>query len=208
MKIPPGAIPDSTVITFVYNKDGKEVEFTASEFPEDFNDSIYKFVKRYDKLVRKGNAEPKIKDFSLKTLYGNDTTQVLMTEDREQLYLFIKNEIDPGRWTDELDAIMELAKQKNIPGFIVTNITVESLLQDTTTVLKSMTPLFCDAVAIKTAARANPVLMRIKNGTILGKWSYFDFRTAFEKISTLPANAKLPEAQPELVTPAIDSTNQ
>src|SRR5687768_12697213 len=43
MKIPPGAIPDSTVITFVYEKGGKEVQFTAAEFPDDFDESIYKF---------------------------------------------------------------------------------------------------------------------------------------------------------------------
>src|SRR5215207_5633776 len=39
MKIPPGAIPDSTVISFVYDKQGKQIEFTADRFPEDFNDS-------------------------------------------------------------------------------------------------------------------------------------------------------------------------
>ncbi len=37
-----------------------------------------------------------------------------------------------------------------------------------------MTPLACDAVAIKTAARANPTLLLVKNGTILGKWAYTD----------------------------------
>src|SRR5579871_6455810 len=35
-KPPPGAIPDSTVISFVYNKSGKEIEFTADKFPKDF----------------------------------------------------------------------------------------------------------------------------------------------------------------------------
>jgi hypothetical protein len=33
MKTPPGSIPDSTVISFVYNKGGKEIEFTADKFP-------------------------------------------------------------------------------------------------------------------------------------------------------------------------------
>ena len=188
MKIPPGAIPDSTVITFVYEKGGKEVQFTAAEFPDDFDESIYKFVRRENKVVRKGNAAPRIRDFSLTTAYGNDTTQALLAENREQLYLFLKNDYEHGNWTDELEAIMQLAARKNIPGFVVTNVTMESFLQDSASVFKKMTPLQCDAVAIKTAARANPTLMRIKNGTILGKWSYFDFRTAFEAITKLPAN--------------------
>src|SRR5260221_3655744 len=66
IRAPPGAIPDSTVITMVYEKSGKKVEFGASQFPADFDDS-YHFVSRYDKLVRKGNAEPAIKEFNLVT---------------------------------------------------------------------------------------------------------------------------------------------
>src|SRR6185295_62810 len=48
MKNPPGSIPDSTVITFVYDKGGKEVEFSADNFPDDFNDSLYKLKTRRD----------------------------------------------------------------------------------------------------------------------------------------------------------------
>ena len=71
-----------------------------------------------------------------------------------------------------------------------------------------MTPLKCDVVAMKTAARANPTLMLIRGGTILGKWSYADFRQAFEKISTLQDNP-LPQLAPEEQSPEpADSTNQ
>ena len=140
MKIPPGAIPDSTVITFVYEKGGKEVQFTAAEFPDDFDESIYKFVRRENKVVRKGNAAPRIRDFSLTTAYGNDTTQALLAENREQLYLFLKNDYEHGNWTDELEAIMQLAAQKNIPGFVVTNVTMESFLQDSASVFKKNDP--------------------------------------------------------------------
>jgi hypothetical protein len=64
MKAPAGAIPDSTVIHFVYEKDHKTMEYTADQLPADL-DSSYIFIKRYDKIIRKGNAEPEIKDFSL-----------------------------------------------------------------------------------------------------------------------------------------------
>ena len=55
-------------------------------FPADYDEATYKFVKRYDKVVRKGNAAPAIKDFSLQTLFGNDTTKALLNEDEYQLY--------------------------------------------------------------------------------------------------------------------------
>ena len=99
MKVPPGAIPDSTVISFVYEKNGKQVEFTADKFPADFDDS-YKFVKRYDKLVRKGNAEPAIKDFNLMTLSGNDTTHGSPAKTWIYAFLFLQKKclipIHPG----------------------------------------------------------------------------------------------------------------
>ncbi len=47
------------------------MEFTADQLPADL-DSSYIFIKRYDKLIRKGNAEPEIKDFSLISESGND----------------------------------------------------------------------------------------------------------------------------------------
>ena len=178
MKIPAGAVPDSTVITFVYDKQGKEIEFTADKFPSDFNDSTYKFVKRYDKLIRKGNAESAIKDFSLQTVYGNDTTQALLSEEGYQLYLFVKNGYVLRDWADVLAAVMSQAEKENIPGFLVTNIPIDELRTDPPPVFMEFTPLRCDATAIKTAARTNPTLYLVKKGTIVRKWGYADFGEA------------------------------
>jgi uncharacterized membrane protein YphA (DoxX/SURF4 family) len=190
MQPPPGSIPDSTVITFVYEKGGKQIEFTSDNFPADYDDATYKFVKRYDKVVRKGNASPAIKDFSLKTFSGNDSTQALLNEDQYQLYFFVKDGYKvKEEWTTVLAAIMKSAGQKHINGYLVTNVTAETLQQNPADVFKAFTPLSCDAVAIKTAARANPTLFLVKKGTILNKWSYADFEQALLVVSNLPGNA-------------------
>lgn len=185
MKIPPGATPDSTVISFVYDARGKQVEFTADKFPEDFNDSTYRFVRRYDKLIRKGNAAPSIKDFSLQSVYGTDTTEALLSEDNYQLYLFIKNDYTKGQWTEVLNFVMQQAKQKNIEGFIVTNIPLDQLRNDPPRAFLEFTPLRCDATAIKTAARTNPTLYLVKKGTIINKWGYVDFEEAMRFIKKI-----------------------
>jgi len=187
MQAPPGSIPDSTVINFVYQKDGKNVEFTADAFPEDFNDSAYKFIKRYDKVVRKGNATPKIsKDFALKTFYDNDTTQVLLNEDRYQVYLFLKDDYKVSDWQDKLDVILQASKTKNIPAYLVTSLSAEELYgEKASNVFDQLLPLHCDPVVIKTAARANPTLFLIKKGTVLGKWSHADFDKAFKEINAI-----------------------
>src|SRR5450432_3819884 len=89
MKPPAGAIPDSTVISFVYEHGGNQIEFTADKFPKDF-DSSYKLVNRYDKLIRKGNADVAIKDFALITAGGVDSTQEILGQKGYKLFLFTK----------------------------------------------------------------------------------------------------------------------
>lgn len=190
MKAPPGSIPDSTVISFVYDKGGKQVEFTADNFPDDYDEATYKFVKRYDKVVRKGNASPAIKDFSLQTYLGNDTTQALLNEDEYQLYLFLKNGYTTGEWTAVLNMIMRGAEKKHIKGYMVTNVPIESLRNNPPDVFYAFLPLRCDATAIKTAARTNPALFLIKKGTILNKWSYADFEQALLVVNNLPGNGE------------------
>jgi uncharacterized membrane protein YphA (DoxX/SURF4 family) len=195
MKAPPGSIPDSTVISFVYEKAGKQVEFTADKFPDDYDESTYKFVKRYDKVVRKGNASPAIKDFSLQTFSGNDTTQALLNEDQYQLYLFLKNGYSTsGEWTNLLSMVMRGAEKKHIKGYMVTNVPIETLRNNPPDVFYAFTPLRCDATAIKTAARTNPALFLIKKGTILNKWSYADFEQALLVVNNVPGNAPVADS--------------
>ncbi|MFT3934598.1 MAG: DoxX family protein [Chitinophagaceae bacterium] len=186
MKVPAGAIPDSTVITFVYNKQGKEVEFTSDKFPEDFDDSIYHFIKRYDKLVRKGNAEPAIKDFSLASLDGNDSTAAILSQKGKAIFIFVKDKMNAdfnAKSNEQLRQILSYAGQQQMPVYVITN-TREVIPEFASATKANATFFMCDAVAIKTAARANPTLYALQDGTVLGKWSFADFGKAFKVISS------------------------
>lgn len=184
MQIPPGAVPDKVVIMYTYEKDGKQVKFSAANFPADFGDS-YKLVKREDEVVRKGNATPAIRDFSLETVSGDDTTQALLNEGGYKLFLFLKSGYDTGEWTNTLNVVMRVAEQKKIPGFLVTNVPMEALRRQPPDVFYAFTPLRCDITAIKTAARSNPTLYLIHQGTIVRKWGQADFEQALPVISQL-----------------------
>ncbi|HMH24263.1 MAG TPA: BT_3928 family protein [Puia sp.] len=188
MKPPRGAIPDSTVITFVYEKNGQKTEFTADKFPADFGDS-YKFVTRYDKLIRKGNAEAAIKDFTLVTAAGTDTTQELLQEKGYKLFLFTKGiEEDNPAWNKAFNVIFTMAKAKKIPVYFITgDYDNVSAWADKQGIGRDITILKCDATAIKTAARANPTLYLIKKGFVLNKWSYADFELALPDVNGLPS---------------------
>jgi uncharacterized membrane protein YphA (DoxX/SURF4 family) len=182
MKAPPGSIPDSTVIVFTYEKNGKQSSFTAENFPADFDDS-YVFVKREDRVVRKGNATPVIRDFSLQTLSGNDTTAALLNEPGNKIFLFIKDGYKTGEWATVMDMITARARQKNIGTFMVTNLEVQANRSD---FFPQLFPLRSDGTAIKTAARHNPTLFLINQGTIIEKWSAVDLDKALKTIASLP----------------------
>ena len=169
-----GAIPDSTVINFVYTKEGKEVEFDADHFPEDFSDSAYTFVRRYDKLIRKGNAEPPIKDFVLINDQETDSTEAILNQPGPLLILFVKNW--QAGWKADVERLKLEAGKQNIP-FIVASSSANEVRADVSVpVMKS------DFVAIKTAARVDPTLYYLQNGTVAGKWAMTDLDKALSMI--------------------------
>lgn len=187
MKAPPGALQDSTVITFVYTKKGKQVEFTADKFPGDFDDSLYHFVKRYDKIVREGNAQPPIKDFSMATLNGTDTTQAILSQPGKKLFLFVKDSMNtnyerPGN--KSLRLILSYLKTKQLPLYVITN--NRQVANEFTLATKDTAIVFmCDAVAIKTASRANRTLYLLKDDVIQHKWAGPDFDEAEKAIRSV-----------------------
>src|SRR5664279_4736314 len=197
MKPPVGAIPDSTVIHFVYEKNNKTLEYTADNLPADL-DSTYTFIKRYDKIIRKGNAEAEIKDFSLVSESGNDsTTQIL---DRPGFMLMLISRSFPKtnpHWNKQFLLLYTLAHSKNIPVIVVTSNRQEATTYLSANELDKRIPLFgCDATAVKTAARADPTLYLLKKGTILNKWSYANLDMAVPGIAELPVQNKPSDITP------------
>jgi uncharacterized membrane protein YphA (DoxX/SURF4 family) len=182
MKIPAGAIPDSTVINFVYQKEGKEVEFDAEHFPSDFNDSIYTFIKRYDKLIREGNAKPPIKDFVIISSTGSDTTQAILNDPKDQWILFVKSAGNQNEeWYSHVFNIAETTHKKSINLIAVTP-EAESLAAIFAQKKINIPIMKGDLVAIKTAARSNPTLYQLRQGQILAKYGKASFKELENKL--------------------------
>jgi uncharacterized membrane protein YphA (DoxX/SURF4 family) len=187
MKIPEGSIPDSTEITFVYQKAGKEVEFTSTNFPADFDETTYTFVKRYDKVLRKGNAQIPIRDFALSTMSGTDTTEAVLTAPGYAGLIFTKG-FDEGlsSWESDYSDLKSALDKQAIPAFLITNDyeNINAWIAKHKA-LAGFPVLKCDFVAIKTAARANPTFYLLNQGTIVGKWSYANFDKAAAFVNAL-----------------------
>lgn len=188
MQIPPGSTPDSTVINFVYQHNGKEVEFDAEHFPDDFSDSAYTFIKRYDKLIREGNAKPPIKDFVIIAPSGTDTTQAILKDDKDQLILFARTlDTDEDEWVAE---IRKIAQVLGTEGFFV----VTSDAENMQAILKkngiSLPVMKGDLVSIKTAARTNPTLFHLRQGQILAKYGRKDIDKFLKRINEIEGSGK------------------
>jgi uncharacterized membrane protein YphA (DoxX/SURF4 family) len=188
MQIPPGSTPDSTVINFVYQHNGKEVEFDAEHFPADFSDSAYTFIRRYDKLIREGNAKPPIKDFVIIAPSGTDTTQAILNDEKDQLILFARTlETDGGEWINEIKKISQVLGTE---GFFVVTSDAENMQE----ILKKsgigLPVMKGDLVSIKTAARTNPTLFHLRQGKILAKYGSKDIGKFLTRINDIEGSGK------------------
>lgn len=252
MQMPKNAIPDSTVISFVYVKGGETlefpadslkdkpdeklfhfskeydkeiapgetkkmvvyvkgtnlIEFTADKFPSDFSNTAYAFVKRYDKVVRKGsNNEPPIKGFMLSGDSNTDSTAWVLSRPYAVL-LFIEKVTEAGSsWKDKFAALEKEARAKNIPCYIITAEPREAAEAVRTTSFSGVPVFKCDYKAIETAARSNPCIYLLKEGTVMAKYSGAQMQKIKGKLTTLPA-IPLPAVIQDTLTAPADTLNR
>jgi len=165
MKLPAGAVPDSTLIQMEFVKGGKTYLFEATNLPADFDDS-YVYKSRKD-VVKKGNGlKADIVDFSLSTLSKVDTTQFLFASTSPYVLVFAGN-IDP---TIPWDNLLKVLHEKHKQVYIVT-----ADKTGATNLLAKENILIGDITMIKTAARVWPTVFVMNGSMIMQKKSYLDF---------------------------------
>ena len=172
-KMPEDAIQDKFEYVFVYEKNGVKKEFPMTALP----DSSWKFSERKQTLVEKGkNNVPMINDFSLTDVDGMDATDSVLNDPAEYYLIFIKETpVDNGNWITECKRISTNATAQGKKIYVVTaqREAIEKFLsKNNITVDKIFT---CDATAIKTAARVDPTLFKMKGPVVQGKWAGADF---------------------------------
>lgn len=197
MKMPANAVPDSTVITFIYKKDGKDIEFTADKFPADFNADTYKFVSRYDKVIRKGrNNQPPIKGLVLSGETNEDSTGFVL-EQPYAVLLFIEDFSKAGDgWKTSFENIYKTARIKNIPVFLITAEPSEAPKVVAGSSFANVIIFKCDYKVIETASRTPASVYVIQKGTVLGKWSGPQFRKAEKMLDHIPVQAAAINQEP------------
>ncbi len=180
MKLPPGAITDSVVMEFIYEKNGKQVALTTDQLKT--IDSTYKFVDRKDKVIREGD-KPHIHDFSIKDANDADYTQDFLTRP-DYVFMLVAYDINATdtKVQSRVNDFVALCQQKDIEFFGITSSTPAETDKFRHEHQSSFPYYFCDATTLKTIIRANPGLVLLRNGTVIDMWHYNDF-PSFDEVN-------------------------
>jgi uncharacterized membrane protein YphA (DoxX/SURF4 family) len=166
MVVPEGVPVDEYRTTFIYEKDGIKKEFSLNNYPAD--DTTWKFVDQKSVLIKKG-YQPPIHDFSITSMNGEDLTQKVLSHPGYSVLMISKK-------------LAEADNKQLVKGFELGNYCIGNgidfyiLTASGTDEVKNYDNglQFCsvDETTLKTIVRANPGYIMLKEGTIIGKWSW------------------------------------
>jgi len=166
MKIPDGMSSDKYETTFIYEKDGQQKEFTIDNYPAD--DTSWVFVDQRSVLVSKGYT-PEIHDLVLTTKDNEDITERVLTSNGYS-FLMICKKLDEAD-EEKLASGLELGKKLSTYGFDFYILTASGA-DEISKYDRSFTFCSVDETTLKTIVRSNPGYILLKEGTIIGKWSW------------------------------------
>lgn len=177
MKPPPGSVPDSFAIRFIYEKGGKQFEFAPESLPDDF--TTYTFIDRKQTLVRKGNADAPIKGFTLTndakdSITGNtvDYTAELLSAPRAVLLFALH--FDNVDWVEETKPLIQEAAGQGIPVAVASSNFTQAKEAFEKAGVTGAAFYNTDFTNVRTVARTNPTVLYLENGTVVKKWSAND----------------------------------
>lgn len=173
MEIPEDAPADEYAVTFIYEKDGQQQEFTLENYPK--NDSTWTFVDQKSVLVKKG-FEPAIHDFEL-YLFTEDGDMEDLTYDlleaEEDVVLVVMYDLKKTnkKQARRLGQLYDQMQEEGKLLYAVTGSGEDEVAFFRQTYQAEYPFLTCDPVTLKTIVRANPGVVVLREGTIVEKYN-------------------------------------
>jgi len=187
MQPPPGSTPD--VVEYRYTMKNLKTGETKEMSLEDYtNSNIWQDSLTWktegeprEKIIKKGNNTPEIKEFNVSDYDGNDYTETLLKEPGYNFIFFLKDVRKAStRNMDKLRRLFAKCEKNNVGFYLLSANSKEETEKFIRDNKLNIYYFAIDATVCKTAMRSNPGLMLIKAGTVLGKWSYNDYPDGFE----------------------------
>ncbi len=170
--------PVAAIGEYVFKKDGQEVKSEKYLSP----DEGYEYVSY--KILNEDEIKPKITDYAVTTLEGNDTTQYTFQGPKLILVMYDIKKSSADHIAD-IRSLLQGVEGK-IDAFILTSSSAEDVDRFRHEHQLAVPFYFADATVLKTIIRANPGICLWKDGTVLGNWHYNDTPTTEEVLSLLP----------------------
>ncbi|MFH2096174.1 MAG: BT_3928 family protein [Bacteroidota bacterium] len=185
-------LPDQMVIpdgepTDVYMYDytvrdsitGEEKVITSEEY---INDTLYwwsgttwEFISSSEPILVSRGYTPPIHDFSLTSQEGEDITDIVL-EDENYTFLIIAYDLKKAKkkYAEDINRLYEFCMKKGYRFICMTssiNADIEKFRTETKAAYEFYTT---DEITLKTIIRANPGLVLLRKGTVVGKWNVND----------------------------------
>ncbi|MDG1806191.1 DoxX family protein [Flavicella sp.] len=122
---------------------------------------------------------PPVHDFFLESDTDDLTDQILNSE---KAMLIVSYEIEQGN-AQGFEEIREMATKAIEKGYMVYGVSASSSEGIQEVMHRHELPfefLFCDGTTLKTIIRANPGVVTLEKGTVVGKWNWRDAASVFE----------------------------
>lgn len=182
MKIPEGAATDQYSTTFIYQKDGIKKEFTLENYPA--SDTSWKFVDQKSVLLKKG-YQPPVHDFSITRLNNSNITDSVLNY-QGYTFIMVSKKLEKASQSHLTEGFKtgSLLKEKSCNFIVLT-----ASGSDETMKYENRSQ-FCvaDETTLKTMMRANPGYLLIRNGEIIGKWSWANLPPQSELLKYVDGN--------------------
>ena len=152
--------PSGELITeYTVEKDGKQEKFT--EYP---SDPAYKYISS-----RELNPEvkPKITDYSI---YNDEGEFTEASFKGNKLYIVVYDAKKATRQIKKINSLIKQLESYNIDIAAITASTYEDFENYRHETQLAIPYYYADATVLKTIIRANPGIVLMQNGAVLGKW--------------------------------------
>ncbi len=173
MEVPKGAPSDVYESTFIYQKNGEKKEFTLQNYPA--NDTTWHFVEQNSVLLKKG-YEPPIHDFTITNKSTGEEITDIVLQDTLFTFLLVSPKLDKAidSHIDQINNIYDFSLDKGYKFYCLTASPDNDVVEWTNATGAEYPFCTTDETTLKTIVRANPGLVLLKNGTVVGKWNSGD----------------------------------
>ncbi len=154
---------------------GETKRVTMNDYGTYSSDAAWEFTNEQDNIVIEKGIEATIANFGAFTADGLDKTDVILMNEDYSFWVLSKSlkKSDLKAW-EKLNEVYEYADENNKEMFAFMAVNFDDAEKFRHDVQAPYTFYQADETFIKTVIRANPGLVLLKNGVVMGKWHHSD----------------------------------